>query len=154
MNGIKSKAVNPQQVEALINRINYKALITLITIGIVSSCTKNKEKEVWIVPCNYTGTLTVYFNAKRPDQSLEKNRIYKFNEQGVYYSNLNTNDGFTPDFNKMMSIEMNCTNSKKSILYYDNADSSQVKPGEFYATYFLSGNDSLYCESILVLRKK
>jgi hypothetical protein len=128
---------------------HYSKLAISIFLVISMSCTKNLEKETWIVPCNYTGTLTVYFRNISPQRD---GRIYKFNSKGTYYSNFDVNQGFTPDFNKTLSLIMDCNYGKRRIPYYQ--DSLKAKKGETYATYFLSGEDSLACESILIAIKK
>ncbi|SDR89368.1 hypothetical protein SAMN05216490_0145 [Mucilaginibacter mallensis] len=112
------------------------------------------EKETWIVPCGYTGTLTVYFNSKVAQHS--ENRIYKFNNKGVYYTNLNSNEGFTTDFNQTLNILIDCNGHYQKISFFDNdnPDTSKLISGQKYATYFLTGKDGLFNESLSILTKK
>ena len=155
MNGIKDKIANLPLEQILTGATRIKGIkIVLILNIILCGCgSRDMEKETWIVPCNFTGTLTVYFNFNKKAQA-DKDRIYKFNNDGIYYSSLSTNEGFTPDFNQTLSIKLDCNGNEKIIKYFDNADSSKLKQGEIYATYFLTGKDSLYCETISILKKR
>ena len=127
---------------------NLKWLI-LILFLFVMGCTPDLEKETWIFPCNYRGTLTVYFRDK-----LHKgnSRIYLFNKKGISYSDFKINEGFTPDFDQSLSLIMDCNHTQKKIHYYQ--DSLKAKKGEVYATYFLSGSEELPCESLLITVKQ
>ena|SRR5882757_3310443 len=112
------------------------------------------KNEVWEIPCNYKGFLTVYFNNDKDTGRLQSmDRIYRFDTAGICLSGFGRNDGFTTDLNKAIKIKMLCDAGSLFIPYYDNAVSDTIK-SDYYASDLIVGKkgDKSF-KSILIVKK-
>jgi hypothetical protein len=98
------------------------------------------KKEIWEIPCNHIGFLTVYFQEGKVTSNANNSiRTYKFDTNGVCMSDYSKNDGFAQDLNQTMIIKMVCDSGTVVIPYYSNNNISDTISSHFYATNMIVG---------------